>query len=567
VTLDRIASELERLPLDGVLGAISVLSLKALQLGIEFWSPGIQRELLADALLDDFPTKVKGAWTFADRSREPHLPPDHGLVHEHGLAALTHLALLHADARSYTPQIDAHLRRRVLRLLLLLNDHLYISPPDAAATLEYRRAFVADHLRSAQFNAFFTARDVDLLMHLGRQWLIYCEYLPRHYPGADDRLQAAAGVTVEEYFLIIAMMIAAIHHSMKGTWFALDPLLADLAAGSETIRRVLKSWITTPASYRQAWSGRTQGGRGGSGLYDLVPLRMSPIVEARPGELLCPAPSLMFGKMFDGPFFLVTEQLSGDPQERDRFHSSLGRAYEDYAHELAERIARQDQRGAWRIWKGPGKGGAEYTDSYLLRENTAIAMEHKGGRVETDFLMGGNGRRVVGPEATVLERLETGGRMSFAEGKNGDRGLLTRPMWQQNCAADDLMTWSEENGGLRPSVVYPLITHLAHLFVDDWVRSGYLDVLAERGGLYALAEWQAPQWLSIVDLECLAARADAGCLDLSRLLAAKDLRRDERFDVFLRRRYTYTTDRRVHQTGLQILERAKERYWPRARSP
>jgi len=135
-------------------------------------------------------------------------------------------------------------------------------------------------------------------------------------------------------------------------------------------------------------------------------------------------------------------------------------------------------------------------------------------------------------------------------------------MWQQSAAADSLMSWAEGKTGIRPAQVFPIITYLAHIFVDDWVRNGYLDELARRANLYSTPGWRAPQWLSVADLECLAAIADVGCLDLLRVLEAKGKEPDLRFDIFMRRRYSFVGDRRVHAAALQILERAKRRYWP-----
>jgi hypothetical protein len=59
--------------------------------------------------------------------------------------------------------------------------------------------------------------------------------------------------------------------------------------------------------------------------YDFVPLRETPLIEARPGDLICPALPFLLAKIVDEPYFI----LSGHLQNSQEFQQAFGRAYEE----------------------------------------------------------------------------------------------------------------------------------------------------------------------------------------------------------------------------------------------
>jgi hypothetical protein len=158
-------------------------------------------------------------------------------------------------------------------------------------------------------------------------------------------------------------------------------------------------------------------------------------IEARPGDLICPALPFLFAKIVDEPYFILSDALP-DPQV---FQQAFGRAYEEYAHRLVKRISDADRGGRWYVKHGlRTRQGAEVADSYLQRGNVGLTFEHKGQRPGTDFIRGGQGERVLGPSDAVLTQLEQQLTVPLREGRDQDQGLFTRGMWQHSIAGQSL---------------------------------------------------------------------------------------------------------------------------------
>lgn len=266
--------------------------------------------------------------------------------------------------------------------------------------------------------------------------------------------------------------------------------------------------------------------------FDHVRLRQTPLIEPRPGEVVCPVLPFLLAKAVDEPYFLVCDSLP--PPDRRRFQEALGCAYDEYAHGLVERIAVNDTAGRWAIVSKPRhRRYGEIADSLLLRGSVSVSFEHKGGRPGTEFIRGGEGTRVLGPEADLLERLERGQIVRHQEGKEHDNGVFTRGLWQQSSAGQRLASWATAEHGVEVEEVYSMISHLADLRVPEPVRRVYLDRLIAAAHLYQEPFWRGPEWLHVEDLESLASLAEQGKLDVLQLLKKKGGRAASRFDSFL----------------------------------
>ena len=53
-----------------------------------------------------------------------------------------------------------------------------------------------------------TAKAPELFQPLGRGWLLFNTYLPQHYPGFFNEFEGVTGITLEEYFVALAALIA-----------------------------------------------------------------------------------------------------------------------------------------------------------------------------------------------------------------------------------------------------------------------------------------------------------------------------------------------------------------------
>lgn len=536
VGVNDVIDEISKQSLDGILGFLAGLSLEMIQAKIDFFSPQLQGGYLQNAIVDDFPQKIPNAYKMYSPGRVPVTGGRYIFVHEQNLAWLCHAALLYSSEDHSTPEISHGLRCRLFRLLLIINDLLSVGKIDKPYDLNKRRAFSHNWLRHGQFNRLF-GDSIEILAKLARQKILLLDILPKYYEGVKVAFFNAMGLSLELYFNVLCLFVTHLYEGMnKGNhWLAKDTLTSKIKKNKKAIEIVLANWARTPSQYRDAcnvWR-KERKDFGKVPNYDFVPLRETPLIEARPGELICPVPPFLFSKIEDGPFFILSDFLSGF--ELNRFHSALGKAYEEYAHELVERIAEADIGGKWIISRSPRtKRRGELADSYLQRNNTAIVFEHKGQRPGTEFLRGGQDDRVLGPSEETLKQLEDEGPLDYKEGSSHDKGFITRGMWQQTKAGLSLVSWAEKEYGERPIRVFPIITLLSSLIVDTIVRKAYLIPLIQKAGLYADDFWETPQWINIADLESLAQMAEKGKLDIEALLHEKASKSvDKRFDVFL----------------------------------
>lgn len=556
VGVDDVINEISQLPLDGILGFLAGLSLEMIQEKEGFFSARLQGGYLQNAIVDDFPRKIPNAFKMYVPGRVPITGGRHVFVHEQNLAWLCNAALLNSKENRATPEISYDFRCRMFRILLIINDFPSVGGIEEPYNLNKRRIFSLDWLRHGQFNRFF-GESVEILVKLARQKIILLDILPKYYQGVEDTFKKASGLSLSSYFYAICLFVSHLYEGMnKGNhWLSENTITSKIKNNKKDIEKVIADWKRNPSQYRNAYNLWMEKRQDSDKLpvYDFVPLRETPLIEGRPHELVFPVPSFLFSKIEDGPFYILSDYLSGT--ELNRFHVALGDAYEEYAHKLVETIAKSDVRGAWNISSNPqSKTKGEIADSYLQRNNIAIVFEHKGQRPGTEFLRGGQGGRVLGPTKKILERLENGESIDYKEGSKQDKGFISRGMWQHSKNGSNIITWAENKFGETPIRVYPVITLLSSLMVDAIVRNVYLNDLILEANLYADDFWEKPQWINIADLESLAQIAEHGNLDIEALLAEKTSNSiNDRFDIFLNSKKLRIFNNRVHAEMLELL--------------
>jgi hypothetical protein len=561
VPLSTLRDGIAELPLDGVLGALGALSVESIQDAERFFDPRRQGSYLNQAIADDFPEPLPGAARMYSPGRVPATGTSNLFLHEHNLAWLAHVALLRADDAADTPEISFSLQSRLLRLLLIVNDYLG-AEVSWVENLRSRRQWAGNLLRQFQFNRFQQGL-FPVLLSLARHHRILAELVPDRFPEFPAIFEAASGgTTLDVYFDALILLATHVYEGMTADtrWLARASLLRNLFAHEEDVRRVIDRWTTTPGGYRAAWRARVPVATE-EPPYDFLELRSSPIIEARPGELIVPSLPLLLARIENDAYFLVSEHLT-DERERNRFQSALGEAYELYCDDLVGRVATVTLLGGKGRLPKPTAGEHELGDDYLQRDRVAVVFEHKAQRPGVAFEGGGELDRVLGPGDALLELIEQSGPIAFEEGRRGDNGLFTRPMWQQNRHAKELLEYAEARLGDSPTTVYPLITTLASLQVDAVVRAAYLAPLIEAAGLYRQPAYEDPQWIRVDELEVIVSLAEQGIVDFVDLLALKS--RDacaERFDVFLHSRYGAQWDDHLYRRGRGLLERSKDRFF------
>lgn len=561
VKKEDVIDEITRLPLDGILGFLSGLSIEMIQAGTNFFSPGLQGSYLQGAIVDDFPQQIPTAFKMYSPGRIPVTGGRHIFIHEQNLAWLCHAALLFSKENSFTPEITYNLRCRLFRLLLIINDFLSEGTISKPYDLLKRQVLIHDWLRYGQYNRHF-GHYTEILTKVARQKILISNILPKYYQDIEATFLNATKISLQTYFQIISLFIIHFHNGLniENFWLKKETFLSNIKKGKKAIKIIMSRWIRNPEQYRNActkWR-KERKDMGKLPVYDFVPLRETPLIEARPGEWICPIPAFLFSKLEDEPFFIISDYLKKtNKSEMNKFHVALGGAYEEYAHELIERIAENDNGGKWMIKHSPRTKGHQLADSYLQRDKIAILFEHKGQRPGTEFLRGCEGERVVGPSPEILKRIENNEPVSYELGYKYDKGFITRGTWQQSKAGIKISSWAEKEFGEKPAKIYPVITLLSSLIIDPIIKKIYLNPLIQYAGLYKDNFWEKPQWLNISDLEALTAMAESGSLNLHSLLNEKVSKyENKRFDLFLKEKGAQIIDDKLVEEAKTILDNA-----------
>ncbi|MDD2902558.1 MAG: hypothetical protein PHU44_09000 [Syntrophales bacterium] len=570
VPLEEVINEIAELPLDGVLGFVACLSLEMIRLGEQFDNPHFQGRYLQYALADDFPRSIPRAVEMISPGRVPITGGRNIFLHEQNLAWLCHYAILHSKKDSVTYEFTNYLKYRISRLLLIVNGFFNTGREYRLNTFIDRKLFVHDWVRNYQFNRFWR-NPVEIIYKLTRQKVLFTEFIPKYFPDLDYHFTSIMGFSLQRYYEIVILIILHVYYSMVPGrhWLSKSNICSEVKTNRHEIDRLLARWTMTPQQYEDfacKWE-KEQKDIDLSALFDFIPLRMTPLIEARPNDLVCPIPIFLFTKMEDEPYYILSENLRDN--ERNDFQKSIGYAYETYAHSLIERIANADSRGKWQIRRNPCiKDNTQLADSYLQRGKVAIVFEHKASRPGSEFLRGGEGERVIGPSDCILEKLEKLGDVSLKEGRNRDNGFLTRGMWQQNKAGLKIITWAEKEFGERPTRLIPIITHLSALQIDKIIRIAYIDPFIKKAKLYKDEFWIKPQWLHVRELEAMAQLAEDGELDLESLLFLKNDRYFRvSFDLFIHHHCGgIRMDHVLYDSALSLLDESSAAFFPNQES-
>lgn len=566
VKLDEVRSALAKLPLDRVLSFLSHLSWSIANQGVRIVDPRWQAPLLNMAIVDDFPTVLPSCATYIAPGRVPFTGTSNVFIHNQNTATLSHLALLYCEDSSEGGNLAASQMQRVCRLLLIVNDLLYIEFPDKQSpNLSERRKICMGWLRLHQFG-IETPFMERAFYSIARQHLIYSiaqKNTRFDLAGAFER--ATSGVTLDHTYQLLGLLLATIQTKlgMRAMWLPRTLLHNARPDEAQIINKLTHRWACTIDAYRR----RADELVANSDLpertkyFDLLPLRQSPLIEARNGQVICPCLPFVKDLATDAPYFIVLDSLDDD-KEKQRFQTSLTDGFSTYVEGLLDRLALSDAGGPWAArHRIPGRRrGTEIADSILYRKDTALVFEHKGQRPGSRFLSGHSSELVLGPSDGILNDLYSGMEVAVNEAKKKDNGLLTRGMWQQSIHGPEIAAWLKEQTGSPSVQMYPLHVTLHEPRMDETVRGVYIDPLIRASGLYSEDYWCPPQWMLIHDLEALVEISERGELDLLALLERKNRNPEDQFmgfDHFLTKEFNSIPFERVlAEYGKELLSGA-----------
>jgi hypothetical protein len=177
----------------------------------------------------------------------------------------------------------------------------------------------------------------DLVVCLGRGWTLFRDYLPKHYPSFDKEFRRATGLSIEQCFACLAMVLVDSRRPPESAGFRHGRVLRRTAY-NEIFGQYIHLQSQTPGDLRRKW--RSGFPKELLSLSDAPPcskrpLLDRPILRTHHGRAIVLDP-LSFGESaVAGPLFHVMKAK----QRGDRgLFPAFGSAFEDYVNDILGRM-------------------------------------------------------------------------------------------------------------------------------------------------------------------------------------------------------------------------------------
>ena len=231
---------------------------------------------------------------------------------------------------------DPEARRRYVQAALICSEILNTSiwGSDVAGTASALWQGEAPDLSRKAAEATAT---VDLYTCLGRGWTLFRDYLPRYYPSFDEEFRCSTGLSIEQYFACLAMVLADSARPAHNAGFSYTTVL-QRNPYNDVFQRYMSLQSQTPAELR--------AGLGRDFPDDLASLEEVPPYNKRPlldkpilrtdGGLAVILDPVFFGESAHaGPLFHVRRPKKA--KDRKPFEA-FGQAFEDYVNDILGRM-------------------------------------------------------------------------------------------------------------------------------------------------------------------------------------------------------------------------------------
>jgi hypothetical protein len=291
---------------------------------------------------------------------------------------------------------DAEVRRRFAQAALLASDiwarRVFKDrfSLDGGIEIARRRA-----LGPSRKSIEATSSTPNLSKSLGRGWYLVNDYFPRHYPRFEEEFRASTDLSVEEYYICLAAVMANFIDPKRGTGI----FRSDLHGESMSYRDALQKYVVldsqTPDELQEALWGsvnRDINNDEDAPPYDYRPLRERPILRTNDGRAIILDPVFYSDRATVGPMFLLAKQQSQD--KANEIFGAFGKAFEDYACDILQRMfpdisSVATKRLSCRISKADLAGNEIEMDACLNDVVEAVIFEIKAvwireGEILTD---------------------------------------------------------------------------------------------------------------------------------------------------------------------------------------
>ena len=356
---------------------------------------------------------------------------------------------------------------------------------------------------------------VDPWRVVGRGRKLFLEYLPRYFPGLDERFSAATGLSPLEYMTAAGALIG-MHLQLESTMVMSDATTLGHETGYASVYRTYQDLqVWTRDDLRAKWwpGARVPVSIDQIPRLSLRPLRDKPMIALGDGRGVIPDSILLAESVTAGPLFHLL-RVADDNEVFGRF----GHAVEAYVRDLLtskygqSRTLHQVLHSNIEIIAAPGDGEEleldaclDYVDRLVLIETKAVFLPEEAA--------------ITCDEARFKEVL----REKYVRGERPvGIGQLARVLRSLSSGA-----WQGPGSNGPPRLVFPVLTVHDRLLQGPMVSSYFAELLVhelDASPIHGSWQWEANGLrfapLTIMTLDDLENLGNSPGIDIVELLSS-----------------------------------------------
>ena len=234
-----------------------------------------------------------------------------------------------------------------------------------------------------------TLRVSMLPQFLGRGWLLFTEYFPRHYHFFEKEFRLTTHIALEEYYVCVAAIIINFMSPKIGSGLFNTHELIHLESYGQIFEKYLSLECQTADELKNAfWSSYNNTPDSfDDTMYNYLPLRERPIFHKKEdGRAIILDPLFYSEKASIGPLFLLPRN------SREKAFAAFGKAFEDYVGDILKRMfpdlsSAKNKRISCNILGKDEDGSDIEIDACLNDLNELVLFEIKFGLIREDKVL------------------------------------------------------------------------------------------------------------------------------------------------------------------------------------
>jgi hypothetical protein len=233
-----------------------------------------------------------------------------------------------------------------------------------------------------------TLQTPELAKSLGRGWTFFTDCLPEYNRSFNSDFQSSTGLSIEDYFICLAVMITSFLKPKVGTDFFDPTTIGRSTPFADILHRYVDLESQTKDELRRAlWpNSDSSGGVADIPDYDYKPLRQKPILRLVDDRAIILDPIFFYERASVGPLFHLPET------KRSQAIADFGKAFEAYSCDMVGRMfpdisQATDKRFRPNIITTDREGKELQIDGCLNDVLEIVLFEIKSGFIPEDSIL------------------------------------------------------------------------------------------------------------------------------------------------------------------------------------